>query len=637
MKYKAKAMNDLRRKDIDVLRALAVLPVIIFHFQKELFPLGYLGVDIFFVISGFLITKIILKDLDNNSFSFFDFYSRRVKRILPAFLFVIIISLFFAISIFLINDLKTFSQSVISSLLFVPNIFFWITGGYFGLNDELKPLLHLWSLGIEIQFYIFFPIFLFFLHKKKFKFKKITIFIILIFLVSFLLNVLLIYKGHKDSLFFLFPFRVWEFSLGIFTALLAKKIKNFTFFEKYRTLIGLTFIIFNFFYKIEYLPDSFLICAGTALLLFKENIKKNFFHKIFNSSILIFIGLISYSLYLWHWPVASFLKYVSADSLSKSFIFFGIFLTFILSFYSWNYVERPFLQNKSVSKFTSRYVFISYSFLITLSLFIISTKNIPSRHNNYLNNLSHEIGSTYHCSFLNYKFYGNSFGCLINNKTKKKHTVALFGNSHAAMYGWGIKKKLTETNSQALLLHLNECLPLIDSNISSLCLRKANSYFQSIIKDKQIKKVIIGLTWDSEVKIDKNNKLLQDTNFYLRNISLINLINQLTKNEKEVYLIGPLSIPNFDISTEIRKLAFEKSSKINLSSSNREFLEKNSKSIDLFSQKLGSNFLRPDKILCNEKKCLFADDTNLFFSDSTHLSKYGSIKTFKLFNKINFN
>ena len=123
MKYKAKAMNDLRRKDIDVLRALAVLPVIIFHFQKELFPLGYLGVDIFFVISGFLITKIILKDLDNNSFSFFDFYSRRVKRILPAFLFVIIISLFFAISIFLINDLKTFSQSVISSLLFVPNIF----------------------------------------------------------------------------------------------------------------------------------------------------------------------------------------------------------------------------------------------------------------------------------------------------------------------------------------------------------------------------------------------------------------------------------------------------------------------------------------------------------------------------------
>ena len=205
------------------------------------------------------------------------------------------------------------------------------------------------------------------------------------------------------------------------------------------------------------------------------------------------------------------------------------------------------------------------------------------------------------------------------------------------MYGWGIKKKLTETNSQALLLHLNECLPLIDSNISSTCLRKANNYFQSIIKDKQIKKVIIGLTWDSEVKIDKNNKLLQDTNFYLRNISLINLINQLIKNEKEVYLIGPLSIPNFDISTQIRKLAFGKSSQINLSNSNREFLEKNSKSIDLFSQKLGLNFLRPDKILCNEKKCLFADETNLFFSDSNHLSKYGSIKTFKLFNKINFN
>ena len=116
-------MTNTRRKDIDVLRALAVIPVIIFHFKKELFPLGYLGVDIFFVISGYLIAKIILKDFINNSFSFFDFYTRRIKRILPAFLLVITVSLFFALGIFFINDVKNFLQSVISSLFFVPNFY----------------------------------------------------------------------------------------------------------------------------------------------------------------------------------------------------------------------------------------------------------------------------------------------------------------------------------------------------------------------------------------------------------------------------------------------------------------------------------------------------------------------------------
>ena len=365
-------MKYLRRKDIDVLRALAVLPVIFFHFKQEYFPLGYLGVDIFFVISGYLIAKIILKDLTNNSFSYVDFYTRRIKRILPAFLFVIFISSFFAIFILLDSDLQAFSESVISSLFFVQNIYYWVTGGYFGTENELKPLLHLWSLGIEIQFYIFFPIFFIFLYKIKFTFKKIIIFTILISLISLLLNVFLIFKGHRDSLFFLFPFRIWEFGLGILTALFQNKYKNYFFFEKYRTVVGLIFIIFNYTYKINYLPDSFLICIGTALLLYRENVTKNFFHKFFNSNVLIFIGLISYSLYLWHWPVATYLKYISVDKLSNNYIFFGILLTVIFSLFSWKYVEKPFLENKEKSKFIFKYVFILYCLLASSSLLTLA-------------------------------------------------------------------------------------------------------------------------------------------------------------------------------------------------------------------------------------------------------------------------
>ena len=152
-----------RRSDIDTLRGISVISVIIFHIDSLIFPNGYLGVDLFFVISGYVITKSILKSLKNKTFSFSRFYLKRARRILPALLFVLLISLIVAIIILLTADLKRFSESLISSLGFVSNFYFWLTGGYFSTNDQLKPLLHLWSLSVEEQFYLFFPIFFYFL------------------------------------------------------------------------------------------------------------------------------------------------------------------------------------------------------------------------------------------------------------------------------------------------------------------------------------------------------------------------------------------------------------------------------------------------------------------------------------------
>jgi peptidoglycan/LPS O-acetylase OafA/YrhL len=159
-------MNKSRRIDIDVLRAISVISVIVFHLDKSFFPLGYFGVDIFFVISGYLITKIIIRELDNKQFSFRNFYLRRIRRILPALLIVLFTTLLVAFSILLTSDFKVFTESLLASLGFFPNIYFWMTGGYFGSNDELKPLLHLWSLGVEEQFYLFFPIVFLFIFKN---------------------------------------------------------------------------------------------------------------------------------------------------------------------------------------------------------------------------------------------------------------------------------------------------------------------------------------------------------------------------------------------------------------------------------------------------------------------------------------
>ncbi len=158
-------MSKLRRSDIDSLRAISVISVIVFHLDQSFFPRGYLGVDLFFVISGYVITKSILKQYHAGKFSFTEFYLKRIKRIFPALLTVLIFSLAASSVILLTADLKKFSESLIASLGFISNFYFWITGGYFFIENELKPLLHLWSLSVEEQFYLFFPLFLYFIFK----------------------------------------------------------------------------------------------------------------------------------------------------------------------------------------------------------------------------------------------------------------------------------------------------------------------------------------------------------------------------------------------------------------------------------------------------------------------------------------
>jgi peptidoglycan/LPS O-acetylase OafA/YrhL len=149
------------RREIDGLRALAIVPVIVFHFFPSKFPLGYLGVDLFFVISGYLITRIMIDKHETKTFSFRDFYVRRARRILPATLSVLIVTSLFSIGLLSSTDLLRYTESLVATLSFVANIYFWRTGGYFGTNDELKPLLNMWSLGVEEQFYLIFPIVLF--------------------------------------------------------------------------------------------------------------------------------------------------------------------------------------------------------------------------------------------------------------------------------------------------------------------------------------------------------------------------------------------------------------------------------------------------------------------------------------------
>ena len=400
-------MIKTRRTDIDTLRGISVISVIIFHINNSFFPYGYLGVDLFFVISGYVISKSIASSFKNRNFSFYKFYLKRIKRILPALLLVLLISLISAAIILLSADLKRFSESLIASLGFVSNFYFWLTGGYFSTNDQLKPILHLWSLSVEEQFYLFFPIFLFFLYRFFNQLKYYLIGIILVSIISFSLN--LYFISHSDTVFFLFPARIWQFGIGASLALSPKlKIKNL-WVDTIYLILAAFLIIYNFLNTVEFLPDATLMCIGLGLILFKKINEKNFLYNFFKIKPLIFTGLISYSLYLWHWPIISFLKYIYIEGIPYYIIFLSLVLIFILSILSWQFIEQPFLYKYSNST-SIKFIVISFSLLLVTSVAIISFNNIPSRYEKFPNILAKSIKSSYDCPPIKYRKFKDTYG-----------------------------------------------------------------------------------------------------------------------------------------------------------------------------------------------------------------------------------
>ena len=628
-------MKNARRGDIDTLRALSVISVIIFHLDQSIFPNGYLGVDIFFVISGYVITKSIIRDIKKKKFSFLEFYFRRVKRILPVFLVVLFTTIIFAGFIFLVADFKRLLESLISSLGFISNFYFWITGGYFSTNDQLKPLLHIWSLSVEEQFYLFFPIFFYFLLKLK---KDLNFNFFIIFLIvslSFIVNIFFISKGHRDVIFFMFPARVWQFGIGVLIAMLPLfKIKN-PLLDFFYLLCAILLIIFNFITKIKFLPDATLMCLGVSLILLRDFNKKNYLFYIFNIKPIIFIGLISFSLYLWHWPIISFLKYIYIDKLSFNIMGISLILIFVSSFFSWKYIEQPFLY-KYKKKQILNFVVINYLVLLLGAIYVLQSNKLPSRYDQFPNKIAESIGNIYNCSRFEYIKFGDTYACLLNSKRKKnKEKLVLFGNSHAYMYGWPFKKYLIQTDQPGLIIQLTSCLPFIDQNISKNCIRKSRNYLDQINKDKKIKDVIIGFTWYTKKLINDQGKISEDDDFELRKRSIDNLINILKKNNKNVYLIGPIDIPGNKFSPETisRQIIFKENKEVNFKVKRENFEKKYRQIINYYDLTLGNNFLKPSEILCDEKNCYFGDDDGSYFSDSNHLSKYGADKMYNLFEK----
>lgn len=328
------------RAEIDGLRALAVVPVILFHAGFELFSGGFVGVDVFFVISGYLITTILIEEVGGNNFSVVNFYERRARRILPALFFVIIACIPFAWMWMLPSQLKDFSHSLVAVSLFASNILFWQESGYFAAAAEEKPLLHTWSLAVEEQYYLLFPIFL----VLSWRFGKNRVFwLIVVMAATSLLMSEWGWRNQATANFYLAPTRAWELFAGSIAAFILQKKgvqKN-----NPLALLGLAAIVFSIFAYDENTPFpsvyALVPVMGTVLLVLYAD-KKTLAARLLSTRGAVGIGLISYSSYLWHQPLFAFAR-LRFQSHPNELVMAGLsVLSLLLAFLSWKFVEKPF-------------------------------------------------------------------------------------------------------------------------------------------------------------------------------------------------------------------------------------------------------------------------------------------------------
>jgi peptidoglycan/LPS O-acetylase OafA/YrhL len=302
------------RPEIDGLRSLAIIPVLLFHAGFKFFSGGYIGVDIFFVISGYLITGIILNEINENKFSLVHFYERRARRILPILLFIIIFSTLFSWFFLNIYALRSFGESLIGVATFSSNFYFWLKSGYFSESTELMPLMHTWSLSVEEQFYLIFPILMIFLTKiNKNKLFYVILFLTFCSLFLSIWSVNFIHPLHQriaTSAFYLLPTRAWELGVGSIIAIYTIEKKNIggglnfpihiLFFIE---LLGISMILIPVFLFTNVTPfpgyASISPVIGTGIIILFSN-NNTIIGKILANKFLVFVGLLSYSLYLWH-------------------------------------------------------------------------------------------------------------------------------------------------------------------------------------------------------------------------------------------------------------------------------------------------------------------------------------------------
>ena len=625
------------RREIDGLRGLAVISVIFFHAGFQSFSGGFIGVDVFFVISGYLITSIIANEIESGSFSFSSFYERRVRRIIPALFFVIASCLPFAWFWLMPDDLKNFSQSLIGVTTFLANIFFWKTTDYFDTATDLKPLIHTWSLAVEEQYYFIFPILLIFI----WRFDKIKIFLLLstIALLSLTYTEYII-ERNPETAFYLLPSRAWELLAGSIVALLLK-YKNQWFMKnngsEIGSLLGLIFIIYSIIVFNNKTPFPgvyalFPTIGACLIILFAR--PSTFIGNLLSHRLFVGIGLISYSAYLWHQPLFSFYRHINTETPEKIILGILSLATLFLAFFTWKFIEIPFRNRK---KFNRKSIYIFFTFGTLIFILLGLTGSATKGFLNYKLTTAQRVQlQTASSSPMRDKCHTGGADYLRAPDAceyfKGDTTVAVFGDSHTVELAYALAKKIEPENMKVKHFSFSACVPSFGEHYQGKlksCSDWTNETVQYIAKNQEIKFVVVSyrihaaLFGDHKDSYPELPESVNEDERLMRWNSYVNTLKYLSDHGKNVILI--LQAPELPKSI-IRMVANVKESKLDLPGVGYNWWNKRTEYVQKNLNQLPTDIviIDPSVDFCDANQCYAVKNNISLYFDDDHMSVKGA-------------
>ncbi len=640
------------RPEIDGLRAFAVAPVILFHAGFSRFQGGFVGVDVFFVISGYLISTIILEELKSGTFSITRFYERRARRILPALFVVVVACLPFAWMWMLPREMKDFGQSVAAVALFSSNLLFWLESGYFERAAELKPLLHTWSLAVEEQFYVGFPLLLWWLWRPGGTRALVAI------AALAALSLAVAQWGMQaapSAAFFLLPTRAWELGVGALAALTVARWRDI---EGWRAeaaaLLGLGAILLAVFAFSEasWVPgiSALLPVLGTAAIIMFAR-PSTFVGRLLALRPIVGLGLISYSAYLWHQPLFAFARLRQYDREPSQLAYAALIaLALFLAYLTWLLVERPFRDKAIVSR---RQIFASAAVsgcsLLCVGSAIALTDGaafrLPQEVNRYLAWAERDTRQREKCDGTSGALKVSSPDCLFG--PSRNGRIDVWGDSHAMETVTQLSNRLAPFGVGVRELTHHACMPISDylrGGESADCIAFRNAAYADLTSPGARSPVVLMARWT--VVFDPtpfdNGEGGREPRFHdaevvspeqkeRRAAQLRATVESLLNNGRRVVLVYPIPevgwhVPNF---LAYRSL-FSDNSTVTLSTSMKVFESRTAPAVaalDGIPDHPGLLRFRPSDLLCNRAvpgRCVAqVGETPLYFDDD-HLSMFGA-------------
>jgi peptidoglycan/LPS O-acetylase OafA/YrhL len=636
------------RDDIDSLRAIAVTLVIAYHFGTG--GGGFVGVDIFFVISGFLIGGILDREMGEGRFSLVRFYERRVRRIFPA-LFAMLALCVAAASLWLFPaDLQRFGESAAAAALFWSNIFFNATSGYWDAAASTKPLLHTWSLAVEEQFYLVFPLVLFAIKgwSRRGRLMALAVMAVLSFAAS-----IWAVQATPTAAFYLAPYRFWEFVLGAMYAGLAARVAQHDGRAYWRAGLaasGLAMIAVSVF---TLTPGSafpglgaLLPCLGAVALIAAG--PDNAVSRALSVKPIVFIGLISYSLYLWHWPVWVFASHLLARAPQGFEIAGCVALTVALSVLSWKFIEQPF---RTPGAMTRKPLFaLAGAAMAAVCVFAgvaITTQGLPGRFDAKLLQIAAQAAprtvAQEHCFGVSPKDVSVHRLCGVG-ADKQQASFVLWGDSHAEAILAPVAEIAKRHHRRGLFAGSPSCVPLVgvDRYDVPACRAFNDSVLAMILRHKEITTVILMARWGKAAQgtaygnegngfvaigDDDAHAMKPADNAAIFERGLKRTVAVLRANGRQVLLVGPVPEIGFTVPQVLARLAQEHRQNVVVSPPAAKFYAREKEVLPLFhamAEAKGVTAVFPHDYLCKSGRCAVRKNGIPLYRDEHHLSAYGA-------------